>query len=258
MYPLLGFDTSLFLEDFPQKNLVREYVSDQEMYEKLVEIYESRAAQEKLFLFGITMQNHGAYDYIGDNYTKTVSLEGYTGEYPDVEQYLSLLHESDQALEYLVNYFSSVDEDVVIVFYGDHQPALNSAFYEELIGKSVNDFTLDDRQLQYTVPFIIWANYDIEERDISCTSLNNLANYLYEAIGMELPPYRQFLSSASETIPAMNSMGYFSQKAGHYMPYDAAGGEEAKILEDYWALEYNSLFDHKSLNHTFFPLDLEP
>ena len=42
--------------------------------------------------------------------------------YPDVNQYLSLIHESDSALEYLISYFEKVDDPVEIVFFGDHQP----------------------------------------------------------------------------------------------------------------------------------------
>lgn len=59
VYPRMGFDEMLFLEDFPQKKLLREYVSDQEMYEEIVRQYESRTDQTPLFIFGVTMQNHG-------------------------------------------------------------------------------------------------------------------------------------------------------------------------------------------------------
>ena len=103
-YSCLGFDETYFLDDFPQQNLVRSFVSDQEMFEKLASLYEeNKASGENVFLFGVTMQNHGGYTYEGDNYTKTISLNGYSQAYPLAEQYLSLIHETDSAVEYLVN-----------------------------------------------------------------------------------------------------------------------------------------------------------
>ena len=89
-------------------------------------------------------------NYKGNNYEKTVELQNVSQEYPKAEQYLSLLKESDAALEYLINYFKGVDEDVVIAFFGDHQPAIEQEFYEELAGDKTSE------QIQFnmhTTPF---------------------------------------------------------------------------------------------------------
>lgn len=82
--------------------------------------------------------------------------------YPDVNQYLSLIHESDKALEYLISYFEQVDEPVEIVFFGDHQPSLSSSFYPYLNGKGLSGLTLDELEDLYTIPFFIWTNYESE------------------------------------------------------------------------------------------------
>ena len=47
--------------------------------------------------------------------------------------------------------------------FGDHQPKLPDSFYELLYGKSLNNLSLKELQKKYKVPFIIWANYDIDE-----------------------------------------------------------------------------------------------
>ena len=78
--------------------------------------------------------------------------------YSDANQYLSLLHESDKALEYLISYFQSVDNPVEIVFFGDHQPSLNTNFYKGLNGKGLSGLTEDELENIYTVPFFIWTN----------------------------------------------------------------------------------------------------
>ena len=248
-YESLGFDACYFLDDFPQENLVRDYVSDQEMFEFLIDIFESQK-QEPLFLFGVTMQNHGGYDYVGNNYTQHISLTGLNEEYPTVEQYLSLIYETDQAVEYLITYFQNVDEDVIIVFFGDHQPGLTESFYEA-IGGSTD--TLDLQQQRYKVPFFIWANYDIEEKYMDCISLNYLSSYVYDTAGIALPSYNQFLRKMEGSIPSINANGFYSLSSECYLPFDEANEAERYWLELYEILQYNSLFDTAHRNATFFP-----
>ena len=248
-YEHLGFDACYFIEDFPQMNYVRSYISDQEMFEFLIKTYEE-SKSDPLFLFGVTMQNHGDYAYIGENYTKTISLTDHGGEFPEVEQYLSLIHETDKAVEQLITYFSGVDEDVIVVFFGDHQPKINESFYETIGGTTD---TLDERQKRYAVPFFIWTNYDIEEEHIECTSLNYLSSYVYDVAGISLPPYNQFLREMEATIPAINANGFYSLNNGGYLPFDKANEEEQQWLGWYEALQYNSIFDKKNKNETLFP-----
>lgn len=240
VYNYLGFEDFTFIDDYPQENLIRDFVSDQEMYEYIIDKYESSDAGNK-FIFGITMQNHGSYDYAGDNFNQTIELEGYSQEYPDVEQYLSLIHESDKALEYLIHYFDNKDEPVVIVFYGDHFPSLNNSFYEEVHGSSFD--TLDEQMLQYKVPFLIWANYDIEEEYVECTSLNYLSNYMFKAANMELPAYNQYLQDLQEEISAINAYGFYSVEDKRFKKFEDANEKEKELLDIYQILQYNCLFD---------------
>ncbi len=249
-YKHLGFDECFFVEDFPQKKYVRNYVSDQEMFEFFIKTYESHR-EEPLFIFGVTMQNHGGYTYTGENYTQSISLSDHE-EFPEVEQYISLIHETDKAVEYLVTYFESVDEDVVIVFFGDHQPKISDVFYETISGTSAD--TLDEQQKRYEVPFFIWSNYDIEEKYIDCTSLNYLSSYVYDVAGINLPPYNQFLSDMETAIPAINANGFYSLDARSYLPFDEANKDEAQWLELYEMLQYNNLFDKRHYNETLFPV----
>lgn len=255
VYPKMGFDETYFIEDYPCKNLIRGFITDQEMYEQIIKWYEAYPPYTSFFLFGVTMQNHGFYDYEGEDFENTVSLDGYSEKYPDVEQYLTLLRESDNALKNLITYFENVEKEVVILFFGDHLPRLDSRFLEELHGGSFD--TLDEQMLQYTVPFFIWANYDIEEQYIELTSLNYLSNLLMKTIGMELPAYNNFLEDVQKVIPAMNSFGYYSKEQGRFLPYSEAMGIEEEMLKKYRMLQYNCIFDDIEKSKRFFPSYLD-
>lgn len=257
VYPYFGFDESFFLDDFSQRNLIRDYVSDQEMFEEMIRRYEEykEVGEENIFMFGVTMQNHGAYTYNGDNFQKTISLEGYSGKYPDVERYLSLIHETDRAIEWLLNYLKESEKEAVVVFYGDHLPNLNSQFYEEVHGGSLD--SLDDQNLKYTVPFFVWTNYDSAEQYVELTSLNYLSNLMYEAAGMDLPPYNQFLQDMMEEIPAINSVGFYSRQNNCFLAYEDADGREKDVIELYEQFVYNNAIDYRNRNEFFFHLTLD-
>ena len=248
VYPAFGFSESTFIEDYPQENIIRYYVSDREMYEYMLQKMDA-AGETPVFLFGITMQNHGGYETPLEDYTKTVWLENSSQPYPQAEEYLSMIRYSDAALEYLITELQNRPKKTVVLFFGDHLPQIEQAFYEELYGGSFD--TLDEQMLRYTVPFFVWANYDIPEQTVPCTSLNYLGRYLLEAAGIDLPPYYQFLKDAETVIPAISAMGYYSRTAQAFLPVAAAQGDEAEWLSRYEILQYNGMFD-KSSSDVFF------
>jgi phosphoglycerol transferase MdoB-like AlkP superfamily enzyme len=254
VYPNLGYDEMYFIDDFDQTNVIRKYITDQELYDKIIDRYESRKANEKLYLMGITMQNHGGYTETYDNFTENYYKIGRS--YTDANQYLSLVHESDEALENLITYFSQVEDPVEIVFFGDHQPSLNSNFYTLLNGKGLSGLTEDELENLYTVPFFIWTNYDTPEETVEITSLNYLSTLTLERAGIELPAYNQFLADMMEVVPAINSRGYYSKTQGGYVHVDDAEGEEREWIERYQILQYNSMFDKKGRSLVFFPYNL--
>ena len=260
VYPYLGFDEMHFEEDFPQEDLIRFFVSDREMFETVLDTYRKTAeTEEHVFLFGVTMQNHGGYEFkaeenpdLEQRYHKSIRVQGnVNGIYDDAEQYLSLIHETDKAVEYLLNELKQSDRKVVVLFYGDHFPGLGEDFYDMVHGKEFE--TLDEHQKKYTVPFFIWTNYDSEEKTVELTSLNYLSNYLYDAAGITYPAYNKFLKLAEERIPAINANGFWSAEQGKFIKYRDAKGEEKELLDTYYMLEYNSLIDHEHTNQKLFP-----
>lgn len=252
IYPYLGFPKTTFMDDYPNENILREYITDQEMFEYIVDKVKNKESDQPMFLFGVTMQNHGGYTYKGPNYNQTIWLSPgrYSQQYEKAEQYLTCLRETDSAVQYLLRELRFFKEDTIVVMFGDHFPSLGNEFYEELYGKGFD--TLDEEVLRYSIPFFIWANFDIEEQQVEGTSINYLSRYVLEAAGIQLPPYYQFLKEMEEYIPALSAKGYYSKSQGCYQELDKAEGEEAEWLNKYAILQYNNLFDEKNRNETLF------
>ena len=161
VYPLLGFDEMHFLDDYSNINYVRKYTDDETCYRKIIDTYEQKG-DTPLFVFNVTMQNHSPYTENFPDFTPDVSVTGASSD--SLNQYLSLIKRSDEALKSLIDYFQDAGEDTIIVFFGDHQPTMSvSRPIMKLKGKSTDNLSDEDNSLYYKVPFLVWANFDIPE-----------------------------------------------------------------------------------------------
>lgn len=102
------------------------------------------------------MQNHSSYAQGWNNLEKTVTLstEQRTAD-TTAEQYLALMRASDDALRDLITHYERSSEPTMIVFFGDHQPPLKNAFYEQLYGKPLDQRTTEEVLKQYATPFFL-------------------------------------------------------------------------------------------------------
>lgn len=238
VYPDLGFKNMYFIDDFYGASYLRKYVDDASAMDKIVDTYEKKKKGTPMFLFEVTMQNHGAYDERYSNFTPDISVDGVP--YEAVSQYFSLIRRSDQALESLVSYFEQVEEPTVIVFFGDHQP--NDAIAAPILsfgGKNVDELTKEDEAKRYEVPYIIWANYDIREGQKEDTSANYLAAKVLDAAGVPLSDYQNYLLELEEEMPII-STERIVKKDGEEMTFQEAGED----LIMYQKLQYYRLFDY--------------
>lgn len=251
IYPYFGFDKITFSEAYANNYPLRYYTSDRDMFEYILENLADKEDDRPLFLFGVTMQNHGGYDYNGDNFVERIQFTQSEGEYPLATQYINLLNETDKAVKYFINQLKRQKEPTIVLFFGDHLPQLEKDFYTDLYGGNFK--TLPEQQLHYTVPFFIWANYDIPEETIFCTSLNYLSVHLLEAAGLPLSPYQRFLADTETIIPALNHSGFYSKEQETFIPYNEASPKEQEALNRYQSLVYNHLFDRRHKNTIFFP-----
>lgn len=244
-YPLLGFQEMTFLEDYPLRDLIRGFVSDREMFDYVLDRLDAQG-DAPLFLFGITMQNHGDYNFT--DYENIIALE--SERYPMAEQYLSLIHETDKAVEYLLTELEKSPRDTVVLLFGDHFPQVEGDFFQSVHGGELD--TLSERLLQYQVPFYIWANFDIPARTTELTSLSYLPAALLETAGLPLPAYYRFLSDMGQEVPAINPYG-FRTAAGDALTFEQAEPTAAQWLNRYQALQYNCLFGGPRRSSVFFP-----
>ncbi|SES99690.1 LTA synthase family protein [[Clostridium] polysaccharolyticum] len=219
--------------DFGDLDYIREYISDKQSFKQIIHQFEIKEKGEKLFLFNVTMQNHGGYLYDGDNIEYTTRSKVYP--YRTLSQYLSLIDKTDEALEYLVNYFKQVEEPTVIMFYGDHQPGLETDLYEKMFGRSYDCFTIGDYQKRYTVPYYIWANYPLKDvPSHEQVSTNYLSAIMKEAAGMPMDSWDNFRKAVRAKYPVLTSRLIVNANGERF----SRGTVEDEIFGQYATIQY--------------------
>ncbi len=267
IYPKLGFDEFISINDFEDsERTVWNRVSDLGDYKKLIEVYEKQT--EPSFIFNVTMQNHGGYEELSElKADEIVAVDEKYSSHEDFVMYESLVAKTDKALSYLIEYFRNVDKPVIICFFGDHQPTLNSEFEGVLKkeGEAAADTDFSISQKTYVVPYFIWSNYDISEDysiknsdGESVVSTNYLGALVRKYAGLKLSAYDNYLLAQRQELPVINVAGYMTAD-GVWNKLREDSDDDTKIaaseynekIDMYEKLQYYALF-YKDRNKIYF------
>ena len=252
VYEKFGFDEFLDKDSFSSPYRLRGYISDKSAFDKIREQFSIKGDDERKFIFEVTMQNHGGYSRETPDFNIYLTLPEVTGKTTSVvatEKYLTLINQTDRALEELIDYFKEQDEPVIVVMFGDHQPSdYITNVIQRICGATTSD-SLADLEQGYRVPFLMWSNYGLEHKYYDGISVNYLSSILMENAGIPLTGYQTFLKKLMETLPVINANVY-RDADGNFYNYedDAYSGE----LKDYQMLQYNHLVEKKHRDDTFF------
>ena len=218
VYKFLGMEERVFNESYTDADRKGTMISDEAFYEHLTATLDEKLGGDKpLFAYGVTIQNHQAYPYskygfepekpplsttISDSAMETLSV------------YLEGVRDSTAMLEKLCDYFDSREEPILLVFYGDHRPALGQDYgvYRELGLMTGETDTTDEILDTYKTPYLLWANKayapdcDFDSLDLPETiSSNFLGAAVYELTGMTgTDPYFDTLEELRRSLPVIS------------------------------------------------------
>lgn len=241
-YPAVGFDNIYFDVDFQNLRYKRgRYCeSDESTYKNIMRWYEEhRAANQAAgddkpqFMYCLTMQNHGGYNMSPAN-LDVVHAEGDFGAYQSqVNEYLTGIYDSDKAFLQLVDYFEDVDRPVIICMVGDHMPS----FAKDIADADAYSEDELERRLRST-PFVIWANFDIEDADLGVIGMNSLAPRVLEVAETGLSPYYEYILELSKDYPVLTAYGSYYDADGICHSYE---DDPVQAISDYFYLEYANI-----------------
>ena len=239
IYPLLGFDTFInesnsnvnirYVEN-TKKNIQGDYTLDKCSFDSIKNV--SMEAEKPSFTFCVTVQNHGGYWHQLDDIRITNVESDYANDY------VNLIRISDDEFANMLDYYESINNPTIIVMYGDHQPNLYNQFYEDIWMNC--DYSNEEIQyMKAKVPFVIWANYDIEEYQIDEMSINYLGPLVLKTANIPMSDYYNYLNSLREEIPVISTVGYVD-KDGYFFT-DPEHNKYSEKIKEYKYLQYNYL-----------------
>ncbi len=156
VFPNLGFDTFTSLEYMnnvgkTQKNWAKDNVLTQQMIDAM------ESTEQADYIYTISVQGHGKYPTkkIIEN-PKIEVIEAPTEELKwQYEYYANQIYEMDLFVKDFIDEMREYKEDVVVVMYGDHLPAIDN----------IMDENLKDNRNIYQTDYFMWSNFDMEVED---------------------------------------------------------------------------------------------
>lgn len=253
VYKYFGLTDFIDKYDFKKgTKRVREYISDEAMVDRMIEEYENnrKKTDAPFFMYNLTIQNHSPYDKDSSNFEQPIRIEDDKFD-AEANRYLNLIKYSDDSLKKLVEYFKDKEEPTIIIFLGDHQPRLTDSFMNKITNGKYQTWNSEEMMKRYQVPFVIWANYDIDEKYIEKTSMNYLQSILTETAGVKMSGYQRFLNDVRKEVPVITSQGYWG-KNGKFYQLEDKKSPYYDIIQEYRIMQYNMMFDTRNREDDFF------
>lgn len=218
IYQQLGFGDFLSIGDFEGAPYYHAGVCDYATYDKILDLLRTDEAPQ--FIFDVTMQNHGGYDYgtVPAEELTNYWVEGASeGANSALNTYLTCINASDRDLEYFINELRNIGRPVVLVFFGDHQPSAATTLNDELYPQ---EDTASHAFRIYQSTCFVWANYEIagntELNVYDTVGANEIAAITLNKIGAPLTDYQKALLATRSDVPTINVAGYLGADGLRY------------------------------------------
>jgi len=234
VYKYFGFDTFISEKGFKVEDRNRDWTTDRAVYDVILNRIQEEAGPT--FTFAVTIQNHLPYTTAGTEAVYALHSDAYNST--ELDNYMNLIRQSDEELKYLIESLRNSEEKTVVVFFGDHAPALGNDFYDGIAGKELE---------KYCVPYLIWANYDAGLTPGENTmSANYLGGYVLKQIGTDAGPWFTYTDRLREVIPCFSQAGVVDAEGNAYSSAkEIAGSSLIGYVDEYRAYQYDLLMKNK-------------
>lgn len=243
VYSAFGFDTFDDEATFTGATRFRNRIDDASTYSKTLEYLNGSDTPQ--FIFDVTLMGHSGYEtgLVPEDKRVNCTVDGLDEKNQNkLNEYLATSNEEDAQLKTLIDGIKKSKKPTIVLFFGDHQPALSEA-----IGGESDDIV--QTEMQWQTCYTMWANYDVAG-SVKGTELDTSTSYLsallcHEA-GIPMTDRQKAAYLLMEDIPKINVVGAYlaknSKHDGEWENADAAvmNSESMKTLS---YLQYRNLFD---------------
>ena len=210
----LGIPDYRFIEGY-YDNMVAGVPMDNVFLPDVTETVLSAMESGPVFSFNVTYQNHGPYSADYANFSDIYVPQGdlSDSDFHIANNYLRGVQDTAQQMQTMLDAFRTVEEPVLLVFFGDHKPWLGeqSVTYDAL-GidiRSQNDASFYN---YYATDYLIWANdaaKEVLDNDFVGTGPDIspcfLMNVLFDQCGWAGPGYTALTHEVMAATPLLHT-----------------------------------------------------
>lgn len=224
VYPFYGIDDTDFRHELKGVKILAGRPSDDYLADQVIKFIEGDEwkNEENFFVMINTAQLHGSYyygKYIDDNgyshYTVDVTKapEDYSSYMKgSIRCFAQGLYDADRQLGKLYDYIQGLEENTIIIFYGDHLPNLKAitakedGTYERIADLPYFNTgnNILDTYRKYDTECLVVGNFDLGEQDVEWLNYELLMAYVMHRMDVETDEYYDFLYTQRNDFPAAN------------------------------------------------------
>lgn len=200
IYNFLGFSQTIFEENIMNPQYKGNFISDDEAANQIIKSFENNDG--KKFIFAVTMQNHMKYlNKKYDKYDIDVNSKILTEtENLELKNYTQGIVDANKMYKKIMEYLKTQQEPTILIMFGDHLPLLGDTYCSTYKKSGLADLNY------YTTPYIIWANYDIEDESVSeLLSISNFGLNILDMANINMPWYLKPFKKLYEEYPVINN-----------------------------------------------------
>lgn len=195
----MGFDTFTCLEYMNNvMKTPKNWAKDGILTEQILSALES--TENKDYIYTISVQGHGKYPNEQVLMDPVITCDKAATEEQkwNYEYYVNQIYEMDLFIKELTDVLAGYDEDVILVMYGDHLPALDM---------EAGDLTTEDL---YASQYVIWDNFGMSKKDKDLATYELTAEVLDRlniSVGM-ITQYQQNHRGDKDFLTNLEVLGY--------------------------------------------------
>lgn len=248
IYPKLGFDKIIFEDSMDYTDIYSVFISDESLSKQIIKEYEDETCSRK-FIFAVSVANHTmAMEYKikpNNNYPYPIDItmdKDYVSEsdYNELVNCINGIYLAGKAFAQLVDYFENIDEPVVIIMYGDHFPFMT---YNSLRALGLDDNDYDTTKRQYSVPVIMWSNFNNKKVEFTGENINYLPQIILEYASLPESDMTQILKYEKEILKT-NTRYLVEDNNGN--PLKIYNDIQTEAVQNYKIVDYDILFGNST------------
>ena len=245
VYEKLGIDKTKYDYKGEIKGL---YLADSEITKSIVKELKKDTGKPKLLIYATGEGHMPCSKDKFDHYDVSVKTTNLNEEDTNlIKCYAQGIFDADKELGNLYNEIQNIEEDTIVIFYGDHHPYITNSKGENIYlnlpyFKDNDDFINNLRQ--YTTKGVIFSNYIKKmDKSIKYINLSYLSAYVYAHLDIKDKEYYNFVNNTRKEIPVFTRNYIYDPVNEKFTDQKDLSKEQKETLSNLQKVQYYEFFD---------------